>query len=103
LLLKPYLQIGNSRHLLGRISTKSFENVLKFKQSRLRNFINLFTQTLRALLPLIWITIFLASNPKYLGLIPNPINTTKIDFKPLEIEDKVIIFHGITANYHKRK
>jgi hypothetical protein len=29
---------------------------------------------------------------KYLGLIPNPINTTKIDFKPLEIEDKIIIF-----------
>jgi hypothetical protein len=46
----------------------------------------------------------LLQNPKYLGLIPNPINTTKIDFKPLEIEDKVIIFHGInTANYHKKR
>ena len=42
----------------------------------------------------------LKENPKYLGLIPNPINTDSIKYKPLEITDKIIIFHGITRmNY----
>ena len=42
-------------------------------------------------------------NPKYLGLIPNPVNTSKIEFSPLKIEDKIIIFHGINElNYIKK-
>jgi hypothetical protein len=40
----------------------------------------------------------LLQNPKYLGLIPNPINTTKIDFKPLEIEDKL----SFSRNQHRK-
>jgi hypothetical protein len=73
------------------IQNKSFEKLHQFIYSNIK------------VLPLIWIIIFLCQKPKYSGLIPNPINTTKIDFKPLEIEDK-IIFHGINeANYHKRK
>ena len=42
-------------------------------------------------------------NPKYLGLIPNPINTDKIKYIPLKISEKVIIFHGINRmNYTKK-
>jgi glycosyltransferase involved in cell wall biosynthesis len=37
----------------------------------------------------------LAENFKYLGLIPNPINLTKIESKKLEIHDKINIFLGI--------
>jgi glycosyltransferase involved in cell wall biosynthesis len=45
----------------------------------------------------------LKENRKYLGLIPNPINTDKIQFKPLTISDKVVIFHGINRmNYIKK-
>jgi hypothetical protein len=45
----------------------------------------------------------LKENPKYLGLIPNPINTDSIKYKPLEITDKIIIFHGINRmNYIKK-
>jgi hypothetical protein len=67
---------------------------LKFKTKSFEKLIIYFSN-FKVLLPLIWIIIFLFQNPKYSGLIPNPINTTKIDFKPLEIEDKIIIFHGI--------
>ena len=45
----------------------------------------------------------LLNHPKYLGLIANPINTSKLKFKPLSIENKIIIFHGInTENYYKK-
>jgi glycosyltransferase involved in cell wall biosynthesis len=40
---------------------------------------------------------------KYFGLIPNPINYDKINFRPLEIDDKIMIFHGINRmNYLKK-
>ncbi|WP_199757268.1 glycosyltransferase family protein [Formosa maritima] len=39
----------------------------------------------------------LKNNKAYLGLIPNPINTDKIVFHPLEIENKIHIFHGINT------
>jgi len=45
----------------------------------------------------------LKGHSKYLGLIPNPINTDKIQYKPLEISDTIIIFHGINRmNYTKK-
>lgn len=45
----------------------------------------------------------LQGNKKYLGLIPNPINTAVLEFKKLEITDKIIIFHGVNKdNFHKK-
>ncbi len=45
----------------------------------------------------------LIENEKYLGLAPNPINTEKLDYINLDIDDKIIIFHGINEkNYHKK-
>jgi glycosyltransferase involved in cell wall biosynthesis len=34
-------------------------------------------------------------NPKYLGLIPNPINYKDLDYQPMEITDKIVILLGI--------
>lgn len=39
----------------------------------------------------------LQGKPKFLGLIPNPINTDKISYTELVIEDKVKIFLGINT------
>jgi glycosyltransferase involved in cell wall biosynthesis len=91
-------------YLVGRISTKSFENVLKFKTKSFKKLHQLIYSNIQGIIASDLDYHFpLLQNPKYLGLIPNPINTTKIDFQPLEIEDKIIIFHGInTANYHKK-
>tara|TARA_B100000809_G_scaffold266760_2_gene331275 strand:- start:6336 stop:7481 length:1146 start_codon:yes stop_codon:yes gene_type:complete len=45
----------------------------------------------------------LIGNKKYLGLIPNPINTDILEFNKLVITDKIIIFHGVNIeNYHKK-
>lgn len=45
----------------------------------------------------------LLGNPKYLGLIPNPINTDKIEYIPITLKEKIKIFHGInTASIHKK-
>ena len=30
-------------------------------------------------------------HPKFLGMVPNPVNTSKIEFSEMEINDKVII------------
>ena len=45
----------------------------------------------------------LLQHPKYLGLIPNPINTEQLEFKKLHIEDKIVIFHGINSNNYFKK
>jgi hypothetical protein len=37
----------------------------------------------------------LINHPKYLGLIPNPINVEKIKYTPIVINSKINIFHGI--------
>lgn len=40
---------------------------------------------------------------KYLGMIANPVNVEKNCFKPLEFNEKIIIFHGINrTNYFKK-
>lgn len=45
----------------------------------------------------------LQGNPKFLGLIPNPINTEKLETVPLEIKDKIIIFLGINRGTYYSK
>jgi len=45
----------------------------------------------------------LQGHEKYLGLMPNPINISKLEYIPIEIEDKINIFHGINrANFFKK-
>lgn len=39
----------------------------------------------------------LIGHEKYLGLIPNPINTEKIKYIPLKIDGKIKIFHGVNT------
>ncbi len=42
-------------------------------------------------------------NPKYIGLIPNPVNVAKIPYEENTVRDKVVIFHGINRwNYFKK-
>src|SRR5690606_29915537 len=45
----------------------------------------------------------LQGHKKYLGLIPNPVNTDKLQYSSLSTEGKIIIFHGINrAHYFKK-
>lgn len=45
----------------------------------------------------------LQKHPKFLGLIPNPINTSKISYSEIEITDKVVLFLGINQSTYYTK
>jgi hypothetical protein len=45
----------------------------------------------------------LIDNPKYLGLIPNPINYKEFDYQPMEINDKIVILLGINPLSYVKK
>ncbi len=45
----------------------------------------------------------LKENPKYIGIIPNPINLTQIEHKELQITDKINIFLGINSGNSFKK
>ena len=45
----------------------------------------------------------LVGHPKYIGMVPNPVNLSKFEYKAPFIEDRVVIFHGIhNNNYYKK-
>jgi len=45
----------------------------------------------------------LQENPKFLGLIPNPININNLNTKKIDIKNKIIIFLGINRNSYFKK
>ncbi len=45
----------------------------------------------------------LQNHPKFLGLIPNPVNTSKIKYSEIEIKDKIVIFLGINRGTYYTK
>lgn len=45
----------------------------------------------------------LNNHPKYLGLIPNPVNIDTLKYKKPEIEDEIVIFHGINSHNYLKK
>lgn len=91
-------------YLAGKISDKAFFNVLKFRSTeykKLHDFI--YENILGIIASDIDYDIPLQGDPKYLGMIPNPVNVKKIEAVPLPALDKIVIFHGInTENYYKK-
>lgn len=43
------------------------------------------------------------NNNSFLGLIPNPINTDKLEYIPLNTDEKINIFHGINSHSSIKK
>ena len=91
-------------YLDGKISDKNFYNILKFKKKSFKELHKFIYKNINGVIssdkdyhkPLV-------NNSKYLGLIPNPINLSKLLYYPLEISEKIIIFHGINReNYFKK-
>ncbi|MFE3848878.1 glycosyltransferase [Flavobacterium sp. LB3P45] len=100
----PNYKSGIQGYLAGKINPKSFENVLKFRTASFKKLHQFIYSNIQGIIASdIDYHIPLLQNSKYLGLIPNPVNTIKIDFQPLRISDTIIIFHGINeANYYKK-
>ncbi|MET0760420.1 MAG: glycosyltransferase [Flavobacterium sp.] len=91
-------------YLMGKIRRKNFLGVLKFRKKSFeklhgfiyKNIAGVIATDMDYHLPLI-------DNPKYLGLIPNPINIEKIAFQPLVISNKIVIFLGINKESYYKK
>jgi len=45
----------------------------------------------------------LLGHPKYLGMVPNPINTDVLTYKEVPLDGRVVIFHGINRNNYFKK
>lgn len=88
----------------GKITKKSFFSVLKYLQSDYINHHHYVYQSIQGVIASdLDYHIPLQKHVKYLGLIPNPINTDLIKKIENPIHDKIIIFHGINrANYYKK-
>ena len=95
-ILTPYL---NDKLLL-----KKYRHILKYNSSEFKklhryiynNIKGVISSDLDYHIPLI-------GKKKYLGMVPNPLNLKKLSYDFVEIEDKVIIFHGINSKNSIKK
>jgi glycosyltransferase involved in cell wall biosynthesis len=72
---------------------KDYQDLHKFVMERLQG---IFSTDLDYLYPL-------ENEPKHLGLMPNPVNTDVNVYRPMDIGDKIVIFHGINLGSQKMK
>lgn len=88
----------------GKISEKDFYPVLKYLKPEYEDLHEFVIEKADGIIASdLDYHIPLEGNKKYLGLIPNPVNTDKLEFKTFAPEGKIIIFHGINrANYFKK-
>lgn len=88
----------------GKISEKEFFPVLKYLKPEYKKLHDFVFENVDGIIASdLDYDISLIGNAKYLGLIPNPINTEKLKYHPLPIKEKIIIFHGVNrANYFKK-
>lgn len=88
----------------GKVSKKNFAPALKYLKPEYRNLHDFVFENVDGVIASdLDYDIPLQGNKKYLGLIPNPVNTKKLKFKSINIEAKIVIFHGINrANYFKK-
>ncbi|MBB4803015.1 glycosyltransferase involved in cell wall biosynthesis [Flavobacterium nitrogenifigens] len=91
-------------YLDKKIDSKSFGNVLKFRKRGFFKLHQFIYQNCRGIIASdLDYDLPLRGNEKYLGLIPNPINTEKLPFLPTPIKDKIVIFHGINNDNYLKK
>ena len=91
-------------YLAGKIKDNEFQTVLKFRKPAFKKLHQFIQHNVEGIIASdMDYHIPLRENPKYLGMIPNPINIEKLPYIPLTIDDKIIIFHGInTQSYFKK-
>lgn len=91
-------------YLAGKILSKKFFSTLKFRTKsfeKLHQFI--YNNITGVIASDIDYHIPLQNNPKYLGLIPSPINLNEIAKIDLEINKRIVIFHGINRESYYKK
>jgi glycosyltransferase involved in cell wall biosynthesis len=100
----PEYKSAAQAYLAGKISDKAFNGVLKFKQANFKKLHDYLYQHIQGVIATdLDYHLPMQGHPMYLGLHPNPVNVDQLDFQPLTIQDKIIIFLGInTLSYYKK-
>lgn len=88
----------------GKSTKKDFSAILKYLEPNFKDLHDFVYKNIEGVIASdLDYHIPLKEHPKYLGLIPNPINIEKLTFIPLTIPEKIIIFLGINrGNYYKK-
>ena len=95
-ILTPYLEKREIRNEYPYILRYVSKSHLRLHQYVFENIKGVIATDFDYVLPLL-------GHKKYIGLVPNPINTTKVAFSPLEIKEKIVLFLGINRyNYVKK-
>ncbi|PKP15227.1 MAG: glycosyl transferase family 1, partial [Bacteroidetes bacterium HGW-Bacteroidetes-23] len=95
-LLTPYLENSNVSQEYPYILRYVSKSHLKLHRFLYKNIKGVIATDFDYAIPL-------EGNVKFLGLIPNPINCSKINYIPTEIKDKIIIFLGINRHNYVKK
>jgi len=91
-------------YLAGKIEDKNFSNVLKFRTAAFEKLHHYIYRNINCVIASdLDYHIPLQNHSKYIGLIPNPINIDNFSKTELEINDKIVIFHGINRESYFKK
>lgn len=91
-------------YLARKIEDKNFSNVLKFRTKPFESLHYFIYDKIQGVIATdVDYHIPLQNHPKYLGLIPSPMNIDHFPENELEITDKVVIFHGINRESYFKK
>jgi glycosyltransferase involved in cell wall biosynthesis len=91
-------------YLAGKIADKNFSNVLKYRTKSFAKLHQYLYQNIQGVIATdIDYHIPLQNHPKYLGMIPSPINLDKFPKSELKIDDKIVLFHGINRESYFKK
>lgn len=95
-IIQPYLE--------GKIADKNFSNVLKFKTEAFEKLHQFIYKNIQGVIATdLDYHIPLQHHSKYLGMIPSPINLDKFPKSQLNINGKIVIFHGINRESYFKK
>ncbi len=88
----------------GKASKKNFAPILKYLEPEYKSLHEFVFNSIEGVIASdLDYHIPLEGHLKYLGLIANPINSELLTFIPLNVVEKIIIFHGINrSNYYKK-
>lgn len=91
-------------YLAGKIADKHFSNVLKYKTKPFEMLHHFIYQKIQGVIATdMDYHIPLQNHPKYLGMIPSPINLDIFPKNELILHEKIIIFHGINRESYYKK
>ncbi len=87
-----------------KVSKKSYQPILKYLENAYVDLHHYIYDHIKGVISTdIDYHLPLVGHSKYLGMIPNPINTDRISYIENKIKGKIIIFHGINrVNYFKK-